>query len=250
MNPDLAQRVEECFFHAWPALRTVVVDGWHLRFANGLSRRANSVNPVAAGQDERGAKIAFCETHYRAQNLPTLFRLADFAEQNLDGELAQRGYTKEGESQTLYRDLRGLKVPRADGVETMPNPNLHWFAGLARAGDQAGRQRDTYRRIVGRIRVPAVFAATQHDGVIGSVAYGAFHAGLLAIESVATDPDLRRLGLARRNLNAILAWGHQEGAVAAILQVESTNLPALALYSGLGFRTALYRYHYRRKPAA
>jgi ribosomal protein S18 acetylase RimI-like enzyme len=227
----------------------VVVDGWHLRFADGLTRRANSVNPVSEGKGERVEKITLCETHYRAQNLPTIFRLPEMWDSTLDAELAKRGHSKEGDSETLFCDLRSAKMPPSN-AELTPKANLQWFAGRARAGTHGEQQRETFRRIVGRIRVPTVFAAARHDGAIGSVAYGAFHAGLVVIESVATDPDVRRLGLARSNIQAILAWGQEQGAEAAILQVESSNLPALALYSGLGFRTVLYRYHYRRKPSS
>lgn len=39
-------------------------------------------------------------------------------------------------------------------------------------------------------------------------------------------------------------WG--EPMRAACLQVAAGNAAAIPLYEGLGFRTELYRYHYRR----
>jgi ribosomal protein S18 acetylase RimI-like enzyme len=58
-------------------------------------------------------------------------------------------------------------------------------------------------------------------------------------------PSLRQVLL----IAALAAWGRDEGAVGACLQVEAGNASALALYDGFGLKTELYRYHYRRAPA-
>jgi ribosomal-protein-alanine N-acetyltransferase len=53
--------------------------------------------------------------------------------------------------------------------------------------------------------------------------------------SLGVDPAMRRQGLARRLLAAGETWlGH--GTAQLFLEVAERNLPALALYRGLGFR--------------
>ena len=52
---------------------------------------------------------------------------------------------------------------------------------------------------------------------------------------VATDPDLRRQGLARRTLARFEAAAAARGALRALLDVAEDNAPARALYAGAGY---------------
>ena len=57
------------------------------------------------------------------------------------------------------------------------------------------------------------------------------------------QPGRRREGLARRVVNALLAWGAERGARSAYLQTTPDNPAALALYAPYGFVTH-HRYRY------
>ena len=247
---SLALRVEEAYLNAWPALRQALLDGWILRFSDGLTRRANSVNPVSPGSNDLQEKIALCERLYRAQALPTVFRLPSIMEPDLDSVLERRGYHSEGETCVLFLDLSASASDRNVGVELLSRPSAEWLSALARCQRQSEQQQSTYRNIIETIAVPLVCAASRSDGKLSSVAYGAIHNGLVCLESVATDAEYRRRGLAQRTISAIFSWAIQQGATGACVQVEAANSPAVALYRGIGFATELYRYHYRREPTA
>jgi ribosomal-protein-alanine N-acetyltransferase len=55
------------------------------------------------------------------------------------------------------------------------------------------------------------------------------------IATIATHPNFRRMGIARRLLAQALAEGAAQGAVKAFLEVRRSNLAAQALYQSFGF---------------
>ena len=74
---SLDWRIEEACHNAWPAVRQVWLGDWMLKFAPGVSRRANSANPMGAGAGAGGvdALVAAGAGLYRAQGLPLLVRV-------------------------------------------------------------------------------------------------------------------------------------------------------------------------------
>ena len=250
----LPWRIEETCFNAFPALKQVLLGNWLLRFSAGVSRRANSVNPL--GNPLRpecrdiAAAIAAGETLYPAQGLPTIFRVPSIVDAALDRELAARLYTSEGESCVLYGAIDALQLGAAaadPAVRLLQSPEAEWLRAMARLQGLTAAQSAVYRRIVGAIAIPARFALLMVDGAPAALAYGAIHDGLLGYESVITDRRNRRQGLARRVVASLAAWARDSGATGACLQVEAGNAPARALYAGFGL-SELYRYHYRRAP--
>jgi N-acetylglutamate synthase len=249
-SEGLAWRVEETCLNAWPALRQVLLDGWVLRFSEGLTRRANSANPLRGPRETGAGLIAACEGLYHRRQLPTIFRLPSIIDPDLNERLDEAGYGSEGESCVRYGDLAALEAASDPAVQLLSRPTREWFAAIAALQNHTPEQRRTYRRIVGSIAIPAAFAALAIDGQFVALAYGAIHDRLLCYESVITDPRRQRRGYARRVVASLAAWAKDEGADGACLEVEAHNAAALALYDGVGLKTELHRYHYRREPAA
>lgn len=251
---ELRRRVEEACFKGWPALREVLFDGWLLRFAQGHTRRTNSVNPIAPGTCELRDKIAHCETLYARAGLPTIFRISSLVEPGLDRVLDGVGYGPvEDEIRVIYRELapgHHLVDGDADVVEGVPSEA--WLEAHARWSGNGEAAQRAQRGILQALSVPAVFTAARGgDGRLASLAFGAVHDGIVCVNLVVTDPACRRRGLSRRAVASVLAWARDRaGAEGACLPVVASNTPAVALYKGLGFDTELYRYHYRRRASA
>ena len=245
-EPGLEWRVEETCLNAWPALREVLLDGWVLRFSEGLTRRSNSANPL---RPVSHTDLRTCEVLYRRLGLPTIFRVLSLIDPGVDERLAEAGYTGEGESCVLYAAIDDIAAARDPDVKLLDQPTPEWFDAMAALQNHSSEQAATYRRIVRQLAIPAAFAALSDDGGTAALAYGALHNGCLCYESVITDRRRRRQGWGRRIVNALTAWAREQGAVGACLEVEAHNAPARALYDAIGLKRELYRYHYRREPA-
>ncbi len=243
----LAWRVEETCRNAWPALCQVWFDGWVLHFSGGLTRRANSANPLGVDCREPDAVIAGCEALYGHHGQPTIFRLPSLIEPAIDARLAALGYRSEGLSLVLYVDIGDLSARRDPAVSLLARPGAEWLNALAGLQRRTATEAGLYRRIVESLAVPAAFAALADEGGVAALGYAAHHDGLICYQSIATDPARQRRGYARRIIASLAAWAADRGATGACLEVEAGNAPARALYATLGFEE-LYRYHYRRQP--
>jgi N-acetylglutamate synthase len=248
--PDDPQiwRLEALYTAAWPPLRQETIGDWLLKFAPGVSRRANSANPLRPQLRDVDATIAECERRYRAAGMPALFRILSILSPEAGTRLDRLGYRPEGETVNLDARIDDAVAKRDAAVTILSRPSAEWLAAMTAAQGYTGDKSDTYRRIVGAIAIPAAFVALRHDDEMAALAYGAMDNGIMCLESVITDARYRGRGLAHRALAALIDWAAQRGAQAVCLQVEATNERGRRLYHSLGLRQELYRYDYRREP--
>jgi hypothetical protein len=128
--------IEEVSLNSWPALQQILFDGWVLRFANGYTKRANSVNPLYSSNLDIGEKVAVCERIYLEKGLRSIFRLTPFAPPELDHELENRGYEKIDLTHVMHLDLRELQLAPAAGLRDETSDDwMEIFCGL-RAGER------------------------------------------------------------------------------------------------------------------
>ena len=243
---SLAWRAEDACRNAWPAPREVHLGGWLLLAAGGPTRRTNSVNPLPGPRMAPAAAIEAGERVFAGLAMPALFRTVSLAPE-LEPELERRGYRAEGHALTLAADLADHAGPDRP-VRLAPAPDAAWLALRARvnAADEAAAR--AYRTMHETIALPRACAALDEAGALVAQAYAVLDRALVVIESVATAPEARGRGHARRVVAALMEWGRARGATRACLQVVADNHPARALYAGLGFGLELSRYHYRRAP--
>lgn len=235
--------------NAWPALTSAVHDGWVLRFANGLTRRANSANPLHGDARLSGGTLQYFENLFRAVDLPLIIRVPTLLDSSVDAALQRFGFAAEGESLVLYSDLADLPADWDASVEVLSAPDAAWRDEITRLQGRTDAQRATYEDIIYSIVLPTGFASLKVEGEVVALAYGAIDGDLLCCESVVTAEHHRGRGYARRLMAGLFGWARRHHAKAMCLQVEAHNTAGLALYRSLGVSTELHRYHYRRQRA-
>lgn len=245
---SLAWRVEETTLNAFPSLRQIIYGDWLLRFSDGFTRRANSINPRAARIETLDVDIETCAALFRQGGQQPIFRVPEICDSRLDARLESLGYTAEGGTLTLFGDLAETEAKPDPAAEILSRPSREWFDAMAVLQKRNATQNAAFERIMGAIAVPAAFAGLREDGELTALTLGAVHDGLLCFESVVTGERHRGKGHARRLLASLNAWAVGLGAKGVCLQVEATNEAGRALYDRLGLKTTLYRYHYRRSP--
>src|ERR1700757_3633000 len=123
-QPALEWRVEETCLNAWPALREVLLDGWLLRFSEGVTRRANSANPL---RPVSHTDLRACEVLYHRLGLPRIFRVLSLLDPAIDECLAKAGYIGEGESCVLYAPIEGIEAAQDPDIKLLNQPSHEWF---------------------------------------------------------------------------------------------------------------------------
>lgn len=239
--------LEEVAMNAWPALRTVVFDGWVLRFSNGYTRRANAVHPLYTPTLPLDDKIDACERFYAARGLPALYKMTDAAlPSELDAALEARGYEHDGGNRIMARTLDGTdSLSPLAHIDSTVSPA--WIEHYVRLNAERARHQDILMRLFDAIASPAAYVTLRRDGQVVAVGVAVAERGNVGLFGLAVDAAVRRQGLGMQLTDTCMAWGQAHGAQRAYLQVSAGNHPAFALYQRVGFRE-VYCYWYRQQP--
>lgn len=244
---DFAKRVEEAALNAWPALRWMVFDGWLLRFSEGYTRRANSVNPIYAGSESVEKKIRFCEHLYKERQLPCVFKITPFVHpSNLDERLAEFGYREEALTSVQTLDLATLAPEMTPAIQQWANPADRWIDDYVRMNEVRSENIASLRAILDHIAPPTCYATLLDDGLPVACGLGVCEGEWVGLFDIVTEPSQRGKGFGQKLIANILRWAGNHGAQTAYLLVMLKNDSALKLYEKLGFRE-IYRYWYRVK---
>lgn len=224
----------------WPAKSTRVVDGWTIREGAGAGSRVS-----AASRFSQNAPIEDAEAAMRALGQSRLFMVRE-GENELDGELADRGYVIK-DPVTFYSapidTLATERPPAATSFEVWPplaTQSEIWDAGGiddARL-DVMARALGPKTTVLGRV----------HDTPAGT-AFTAIQDGTAMMHAIETSHAFRRQGLGRNMIRAMAFWAKARNAHTVALLVTTANVGANALYSSLGM-IPVGGYHYRIHPEA
>jgi GNAT superfamily N-acetyltransferase len=244
MDLDTIRQIEEAGMNAWPAHQQMLYDGWLLRFAEGYTKRANSVMPIYQSVLDVDQKIDHCERIYRRIGLPPVFRLTPLAQSELDPTLAGRGYQVLHPTRVLTLDLVGWEAPVSAGVNLRELPLEQWMGVFSEISGSVVARQPAHAQILRNILNPYLTAAIEIAGKWVACGLGVRERDWFGLFDIITHPDHRRQGLSTQLISEMLRWALSQGARQSYLQVMANNHPALGLYAKLGYIDR-YGYWYR-----
>jgi ribosomal protein S18 acetylase RimI-like enzyme len=245
------QTLEEVSFRAWAALETERYDGWVLRFANGYTGRANSVNPLYASTLNVREKIAYCADWYQRRGVRLRFRLNPAMQPpELESVLDSAGFSRREESWVMTASLATAALgthPTNLDITLESAPSERWMHNFCRLHPSHAPHLITMQAIMGRITGTQYYATLWAAGEAVAMGLGVREGEYAGLFDIITREDQRGKGYGRALVGELLRAAAQDGATLGYLQVAAQNTPAMALYRGFGFQIA-YPYWYRYAP--
>ena len=117
------KKLQEILMNSWPAHHYYFLNGWVLRFTEGVTSRANSVFPLnyTGTLNTVEKDINFVEKAYQTYNLPTIFTIPEYFEPNgLDVKLLEHGYHQAGcITHTMIASIQELKNENINDILTL-----------------------------------------------------------------------------------------------------------------------------------
>jgi ribosomal protein S18 acetylase RimI-like enzyme len=237
--------LERLAARTWRGLEEELYGGWLLRAGGGFTGRANSVLTVGDPPAPLPEAVAAVTGWYAARGLRPRAQLPLPGAEAADEAFAAAGWARDEDVCVLTAPLAGWPAAGVH-VDLAPEPDAAWLAGYRYRGS---RLPPVAAQVLMGADAP-VFASVRLDpepAPLAAVARGAVVAGWLCVTAVTVAEEHRRRGLATAVMAALGDRAAAEGATACLLQVVSSNAPALGLYDRLGF-TEHHRYHYRLAP--
>lgn len=254
---------EKLSFHTHPCLEEETYDGWLLRFAEGYTKRANSVNVLANSVLSLPEKIAYCEKKYAEKHLSTVFKITP-ASLDVDEILQEQGYQSVDKTNVMTVDLR--EKQKTTGKSS--DKNKYKATERSIAGEVSVTIEEkfteswqyyyftynkvspasvpTAKKIQAKITNPVLCATVYLDKKAVACGLGVLEQGYVGLLDIVVKEEYRGCGFGKVLCGALLEKAKEKGATTGYLQVVDSNEVAKKLYESLGFEY-MYSYWYRVK---
>jgi N-acetylglutamate synthase len=234
--------LERLAARTWRGLEEEPYGDWLLRAGGGFTGRANSVLVVGKPPEPLDRAVATVTRWYERRGLLPRAYVPSPGGEAADAALAAAGWSRLEDNLVLTAPLAGWPAP-AVAVDLAPLPDDAWLSGYRYRGTPLP---PVARDVLVNADAP-LFASVRlvpEPAPLAAVARGVRVEDWLVVTAVTVEERHRRQGLATAVMAALGAWAREGGARFCLLQVASSNEPALALYARRGF-TEHHRYHYR-----
>ncbi len=242
-NPRVEDLERTAALH-WQAPEQEYLGEWRLRAAAGFTGRANSALPVGDPGLPLPEAVKEVDEWYRRRGLrPMIVLPRGAAPEPLENLLAERSWVpRPGPAFVMTADVADIPARPAD-VHFAPEPDAA-FLGLYR---YRGQDLPPIARTLMMSAPWQAFGTISQGGRAVACGRISVAGDLGVLTAVEVDAACRRQGLGAAITAGLAAAAAGQGARRILLQVETGNAPARALYQRCGFRDS-HRYHYMIAP--
>jgi ribosomal protein S18 acetylase RimI-like enzyme len=244
--------IQETLLNSWPAKEYFFLNGWVLRFTDGVTSRANSVLPLNYYGNKKtvDGDIDIVENAYKNYGIPSIFTMHDYHQPKyLRKKLISKGYQEVSPTTTMGASITEISYLNLnnDFNYEIHNHRIKEFSQFsAKYSKRSLEHQKVIEEICMRINIPQKRFVLVKDGteVIGTTMAVLNVNNLLYIADVLVHPNYRRNRIASSMLTKIIEdWALKNGIFKIWLQVENENENALAFYDNIGLKR-LFNYYY------
>lgn len=220
----------------WPAAEQVPLGDWILRASGKFTMRANSVLTLGEPGIEIEAAIEKVVAFYEERDLVPTFQIILPLQVNLDALLESKGWQEKMIVHVMVADIAigELSDSQTGTWELSSSPSDEWIAF---------QQDEDVRDILERF--PAIYAELRIDNQLVAAGRAAVCEDWTVLTRLLVRSDFRSRGLGRELVTRLLNESIHQGATKSLLQVDSKNTVAIALYRRMGFSLHhAYKYRY------
>jgi len=245
----------ESFLNSWPAKFNYFLNGWILRFTEGVTARANSVLPMSYNGTKwtLGRDINIVETAYKSFKLPPIFMMHDFFKPKyLEQELIKREYVSFSPTDAMMISINDVNFKPINENFTYvhySNRVNEFSKFLAKHSTRSEAEQIILEELSERIFIPKkrFFIAKDQNEIIGTLMGVLDPNGFLYLADLLVDPKYRNQNVATSlYFEALKKWAISKGVRKLWLQVEVDNKKAINFYKKFGFKK-IYSYYYLKK---
>lgn len=247
MVPLSVSQIEGATLTAWPALKQVHDGLWLWRYARGYTKRANSIqclDPSDGGHaEERLHRLVQLSD---AHGVPPVFRVTPLTPPEIVDVLDGLQWEEFEASLVMAMEMPHVDFPVEFNVRYFDPTDPEWYKAQSHMSAYSPETTGILSQILGTIACETQGILVYHKAGLPVAAVLACHTSGMGIYlNVVTHPSARGMGYGRAAMAAALNWTRSRGARHSAIQVLADNIPAITLYTSLGFGE-VYPYSYRR----
>lgn len=249
MVPLSVSQIEGATLTAWPALKQAHDGLWLWRYARGYTKRANSIHCLDLSDG------AYAELRLQrmmelsiAHGIPPVFRVTPLTPPEVVEVLDGMQWEEFEPSLVMAMEMPDVDFPVEFNIRYFDPDDPEWYKAQAHMSGSSTDTIEILSQIIGQIACETQGVLVYHKaGLPVAAVLACVASGMGIYLNVVTHPSARGMGYGRAAMGAAINWVRSRGAHHSALQVLADNLPALNLYSSLGFGE-VYPYTYRRAP--